>query len=240
MLALYLCDTKFFRGAHRTFFYYYYYYIYLHELVYPCCFFSGSSIVRWPPQSFFPLFSSIKLWLIWLLSIWLTKLSVSTSPNKFVSLKNWKRWQQLRDLNLASIHLVFKSVVVLLEHYVSVLFWSLCVNVDDKVLFNSKHVMMNHILPLQISWRRSVLNFVSVFKTQKTLQADLRVNLSDPSANRQDYEVLLTRFCALAFGSVKLGQTCLPVTKHPGEWQLYLCSSVTLAHTPSPVDNVQM
>lgn len=55
--------------------------------------------------------------------------------------------------------------------------------------------------------------------------------LPPPFSNCQDFEVLLTRFCALAFGSEKVGQTYLPVTKHPGEWQLYLFSSVSHTHT---------
>lgn len=80
----------------------------------------------------------------------------------------------------------------------------------------------------------------------------VRCQLQPPFSNSQDYEVLLTRFCALAFGWVKVGQTCLPVTKHPREWQLYLFFSTSLSfsfihthiqthtHTHLPADNVQM
>lgn len=58
----------------------------------------------------------------------------------------------------------------------------------------------------------------------------LEHELQRPFGVRQDYEDLLTRFCALAFGRLKVGQTCLPVTKHPGEWQLYLCVCLFLLH----------
>lgn len=78
------------------------------------------------------------------------------------------------------------------------------------------------------------LHFLSAFyATDLTPNRIARRQLQPPFSNSQDYEVLLTRFCALAFGWVKVGQTCLPVTKHPREWQLYLFSSVShsLTHT---------
>lgn len=84
-----------------------------------------------------------------------------------------------------------------------------------------------HALSLLLDW----ILFPSLKHRNSTAQ--LVHELQRPFSNCQDYEVLLTRFCALAFGWVKLGQTCLPVTKHPREWQLYLCFSVTLTHTHS-------
>lgn len=66
--------------------------------------------------------------------------------------------------------------------------------------------------------KRSCLSFSGNFCLEQTkMPQDLGTKFTQPFGGCLDYEVSSTRFCALAFGSEKVGQTCLPLTKHPRE-----------------------
>lgn len=105
-----------------------------------------------------------------------------------------------------------------------------------------------HLWNIQRLRKLSSLCFSGNFFLKETqTPQDLCTNFSQPFSGWLEYEASSTRFCALAFGSVKVGQTCLPLTKHPREWQLYLYFfHHTHTHTPAhacsllPADNVLM
>lgn len=80
-----------------------------------------------------------------------------------------------------------------------------------------------HLWNVQRHGKVSGLSFSGDFSLQQTkMPQTLCTNFSQPFGGCLDYEVSSARFCALAFGWVKVGQACLPLTKHPREWQLYL------------------